>query len=464
MNQYKKLAKNTLIFAIGTFSSKILSFVMVFFYSHAMETSEFGVLDILVNSGALLLPVAMLGITNGIIRFGLDPEYKKHDVLTTGLLSLGLGFGTLLICCPLIAMVPDLKPYLWYLYAHVLSSSLRHIASFFVRADEKPRLFAADGVFSTFMTCALTILFLIPLKMGIRGYLLAIILADLLSVVFLSVGDRIWRNIRFGALDPSVTGKMLRFSLPLIPTTLLWWVINVSDRFFVKHMIDAAANGLYAVAYKVPTILTLVSNIFLDAWQISAVTENKTVDRNRFFSDVFRSFQGAVFTVSAALIFAAKLVTKLLLAPAYYESWRYIPVLMAATVFSCFVVFLGNIYMAEKKSVSTLVTTVIGAVLNVALNAVLIPRFGPNGAAVATFASYFVIFLVRAVDIHHRNPTMRFSPWNLLVNTVLLGAQVALMLLEGRYWILWQSVIMLAFVVFNLPSLVLLVKKILKKA
>ncbi len=137
---------------------------------------------------------------------------------------------------------------------------------------------------------------------------------------------------------------------------------------------------------------------------------------------------------------------------------------MAATVFSCFVVFLGNIYIAEKKSVSTLVTTVIGAVLNVALNAVLIPRFGPNGAAAATFASYFVIFLVRALDIHHRNPTMRFSPWNLLVNTVLLGAQVALMLLEGRYWILWQALVLLAFVIFNLPSLLTAVKKILKKA
>lgn len=463
MNQYKKLAQNTLIFAIGTFSSKVLSFFMVYFYSHAMETAEFGVLDILVNSGALLLPVAMLGITNGIIRFGLDPDYRKSDVLTTGLLSLGLGFGGILICCPLIALVPDLRPYLWYLYAHVLMSSLRHIASFFVRADNKPLLFAADGVFSTFMTCALTIVFLLPLSMGIRGYLLAIIIADFLSVIFLSVGDRIWRNLRPGELDPAVTRQMLRFSIPLIPTTLLWWIINVSDRFFVKFLIGADANGLYAAAYKVPTVLTLVSSVFLDAWQISAVSENKSEERNSFFTAVFRSFMGAIFAVSSVLIFTAKWITQILLAPSYFDSWRYIPVLIAATVFSCFVVFMGNIYMAEKRSVSTLVTTLAGAALNIVLNAVLIPRFGPQGAAIATFASYFLIFLIRAIDIHRRNPAIRFSPVLLSINSLLLAGQVITMLLEGRLWILWQALFVLAFCLINLPSLLSVAKKLLKR-
>lgn len=463
MNQYKKLAKNTLIFAIGTFSSKILSFIMVFFYSRAMQTDEFGVLDILINSAALLLPIAMLGINNGIIRFGLDPKTPQKDVLTTGLLSLAVGYGILLLASPLLALVRDLRQYMVYLYAHVLTSALRHIASYFVRSDNRPGLFAADGVFSTLMTCALTILFLIPLHMGIRGYLLAIILADFCSVLFLSFGARLWKNIRFRGLDFSVSRKMLRFSLPLIPTTLLWWVINVSDRFFVKYMISDSANGLYSVAYKVPTILTLVSAIFLDAWQISAVTENESRNRNAFFADIFRSFQGAIFVAASGLIFFAKWITKILLAESYYDSWQYIPLLMVATVFSCFVVFLGNIYMAEKKSLSTLLTTVIGAVLNVVLNTLLIPLFGPNGAAAATLASYFVIYLVRAADIQRRNPTLSFSNGKVALNSVLLLGQTALMLLEGRYWVVWQALCFLLFCALNAKSLFALAKKILKR-
>ena len=171
MDKYKSLAKNTGIFAIGTFSSKILSFIMVFFYSRALTTEQYGVLDIILNSAALLLPVVMLGITNSIIRFGLDDNYLKSDVFTTGLVAVAIGYGILLLAAPLVMLVDDLRQYIFLLYAHILMSALRHICSFFVRADGKSKLFAADGVFSTFMTCLLTIIFLLPLKMNIAGYL-----------------------------------------------------------------------------------------------------------------------------------------------------------------------------------------------------------------------------------------------------------------------------------------------------
>ena len=76
----------------------------------------------------------------------------------------------------------------------------------------------------------------------------------------------------------------------------------------------------------------------------------------------------------------------------YLESWKYTPFLLLATSFSCFVTFLGSIYMTEKKSVATLVTTALGAGANVILNALLIPRFGINGGTFATFASYLIVF------------------------------------------------------------------------
>lgn len=463
MNKYKSLAKNTAIFAIGTFSSKVLSFIMVFFYSRAMQTDEFGVLDIIVNSASLLLPIAMLGITNGIIRFGLDDENKKSDVFTTALISVAIGFGLLLAFSPLIMKVEDLRKYIVLLYLYVLMSSLRHICSYFIRADNRVKLYAADGVFSTFMTCLLTIIFLIPLKMGIRGYLLAVILADFSSVIFLSIGGKIFKNIKFKGLNTSLTRRMIRFSVPLIPTSLLWWVINVSDRYFVKYMIGADANGLYSVAYKIPTVLTLVATIFLDAWQISAVKENTYPDRNRFYTNVFASFSGLVFVASAVLILFAKFVTKILLAESYYTSWRYIPLLMLATVFSCFVTFLGDIYLVEKRSVSTLLTTVIGAVLNIFLNYLLIPSYGPNGAAFATCVSYFAVFLVRGVDIHKRNPGIGFSPFKVFINSLLTLALVFVMLSEAKYWIAAATAITILITAFNSKELIASAKRILKK-
>ncbi len=463
MNKYKSLAKNTAIFAIGTFGSKILSFIMVFFYSRAMQTAEFGLLDIIINSASLLLPIAMLGITNAVIRFGLDDDYRQNDVFTTGLLSVGIGFGILLLAAPLIMLVEDLKRYIVLFYAHILASALRHVCSFFVRSDNKTKLYAADGIFSTFMTCALTIIFLIPLKMGIVGYMLAIIIADFCSVIFLTVSSKAYKNISFKNLDFSVAKQMIRFSLPLMPTALLWWVVNVSDRYFVKYMEGNAANGLYAASYKIPTILTLVSAIFLDAWQISAVSENKSKSRNEFYSVIFKSFQGAIFVVGSVLIITAKLVTKILLAESYYDSWQYIPTLIFATVFSCFVVFMGNIYLAQKKNIATLLTTVLGAALNLVLNGPFIKIFGVQGAAIATCISYFVVYAARAIDIKRCDKDMKLSSWRVVINSSLMFTQTVIMILEIHNWLPLQFLLLAATVVFNYKMLLQLIKKVLKK-
>lgn len=463
MNKYSALAKNTVIFAIGTFSSKILSFIMVFFYSRAMQTAEFGMLDILINSAALMLPLAMLGITNAIIRFGLDDENKKSDVFTSGLIAVGIGFGVLIVVSPAIMLIDDLKNYVVLLYAYVLMSALRHICSFFVRANNQPKLFAIDGVFSTFMTCILTLIFLIPLKMGIVGYMLAIILADLSSVIFLSINGRLWSFVNFKGLNKGLTGTMIKFSLPLMPTSLLWWVVNVSDRYFVKYMLGDSANGLYAAAYKVPTILTLVATIFLDAWQISAVTEHKSEERNSFYSNIFKTFQGGVFVVGSLLIITAKLVTKILLAESYYDSWQYIPVLIFATVFISFVTFLGNIYLAEKKNVATLLTTLVGAVLNLILNYFLIKQMGAQGAAVATLISYVAVFIIRAVDIKIRNRDISFATFTVIINSLIMLAQVYLMILEPINWLIYQLICVALLIVVNIKNLLLLIKKVLKK-
>ena len=463
MNKYKSLAKNTAIFAIGTFGSKILSFIMVFFYSRAMQTAEFGLLDIIINSASLLLPIAMLGITNAVIRFGLDDDYRQNDVFTTALVSVGIGFGVLLLCAPLIMLVKDLRAYIVLFYAHILTSSLRHVCSFYVRSDNKTKLYAADGIFSTFLTCSLTLIFLIPLKMGIVGYLLAIIIADFCSVVFLTVCSKAYKNITFRKLDFAVTKQMIRFSLPLMPTALLWWIINVSDRYFVNYMVSSSANGLYAASYKIPTILTLVSAIFLDAWQISAVSETKSKSRNEFYSDIFCSFQGAIFVVGSVLILSAKFVTKILLANSYYDSWQYIPTLIFATVFSCFVVFMGNIYLAQKKNVATLLTTVAGAVLNLILNGVLIYYTGAQGAAIATCISYFVVYAARAVDIKRTDPDMNLSSFRVLINSAIMLVQTVIMILEVPFWMPIQFICLGATVILNYKMLIQLIKKVLKK-
>ncbi len=425
MDKYKRLLSNTMIFAIGTFSSKLLSFFLTRLYTELLTQGQYGVTDMLQQSGNLLLPLITLGITNAVVRFGLDKGVRKSDVFTTGLLSLFGGGVLLLLISPLLSNIPLITDYVWLLCVFVLTSALRSLCAQFVRAQNRVKLFAVDGILSTVTTIGFNIIFLVVLRWGILGYMLSIICADLLSVVFLTITARLHRFINFRSLDFSVLRSMLKYAVPMIPNTVLWWITNVSDRYLVAVFLDESFTGLYAVAYKIPSLIMLASGIFMDAWQISAVTEEE--DRNTFYTRIMSLYSALLFVMASGIIVCTRWIPHVLFATEYYSAWRYIPLLVISMVFTCLVNFLGSIYMVEKKSMRSLVTALISAVANVLLNLLWIPRYGVNGAAAATLVCYLIVFAVRTWDTK-RYIRIEWNYLRLILCTVLLLAQTVLLL------------------------------------
>lgn len=470
LNKYKNLVKNTFIFAIGTFSSKILVFVLMPIYTRTLTTEQYGVVDLVVQTANLLFPLVTLGMTNSIIRFGVDRNYRKNDVFTVGLLSMLLGFVVFLCFSPLLGMIEGVGDHIWLLIVYVFTSCLKSLSSNFVRSKGCTKLYAFDGFLSTLVNCVLTILFLLGFHWQITGYLLAIILADVLSILFLFFAGDLLRHIRFRGMSLPTAVAMLKYALPLIPTNVFWWIVATSDRYIIAFMISESANGLYAASYKVPTILMLVSSIFMDAWQVSAIKEHQQKDRAQFFSQIFNAFQSVMFLSCAWLIPFSKVFTIILVSKEYYDSWQFIPFLILANAFCCMVNFIGSVYMVEKRSVATLVTTIIGAVANIGMNFAFIPLFaspehpeaGAQGAAIATFLSYFLVFVIRA--IHTRQfIRIRFNILKFGLNTMLITVQSILMITEVPLWILYQILITAALTLLNGGALLKSARKILNK-
>ena len=330
-NKYKKLLSNTITFGIGTFSSKLLTFLLVPLYTRILTTAEFNASDLVQQTGNLLMPLVSVGMASALIRFGLDKSYDKTSVFSTALLTTGGGFLLFLLLSPLILFVPDISDYLILLVLFVIMSALRSLCSQFVRAIGYVKLFSYDGVQSTLLTIVFNVLFLVVFKMGVTGYILATVVSDFISAIFLFVMGDLHRYVRFSKMDRSVIRTMVRFSVPLIPTALFWWIINVSDRYAVTWMISKADAGIYAAAYKVPTIVSLVSTVFTEAWQMSAVMEKDSANRDQFFTKVFSALSSLLFITASMLIVCSKLITKILVGSAFYDSWKYIPILVVAT-------------------------------------------------------------------------------------------------------------------------------------
>ncbi len=468
MDKYKKLASNTIIFAIGTFSSKVLSFLLMPFVTRMMATGDYGSADLVQQTVNVLIPIVTLQVNSAALRFALDKAKQKADVLTVGVRTTLLGFIAFLLFAYPISLIQindfRLGDYIVLIYIFVLISGFRQLCQQFVRGSGHVKLFAIDGIIATATTLLFTILFLGVFKWGVTGYIVAIIASDFCSIIFYVFTAKLYRYVKPHLMEKGIAGQMLKYCIPLIPTVILWWIINVSDRYMVTYFVGSSANGLYTAASKIPNFVILFSQIFIDAWQLSAVDEYDSQDRARFFTRVFRVYSGGVFTVASALILFCQLFTKILVAPSYYESWNYVPILIIATTFSCIVNFLASVYMAEKKSLMALLTASSGAITNIVLNLVFIPKMGANGAALATVCAFLVVFATRGANTR-RYIKIDFNLPLMLLETALLITQSVLMLTLKSGVVLYaiEAVMLLAMLLVNIKPIKELAGLILNK-
>ena len=462
LNKYKKLMTNTLLFAVSSFGSKLLVYLMMPLYTNILLPEEFGIVTNIQDTSQLLLPLAAMGIANAIIRFGLDSACDKAAVFTGGVAALGFGGVLMILVYPFLCLDVALDGYRWLVYLYVFVSCARNLCSQFVRSQQHTRLYAVDGLLNTVLLVIFYIVYLIPCKLGITGYILATVTADALSGLFLCTMAKLPQYFRVSRFDKKLFRQMLKYSVPLIPASMCWWITNASDKKFVLYMMNSEYSGLYGFAYKIPNLLMLVSTLFTEAWQLSAVADaGSGTERSRFFARVFRGYQGILCIGASGIILFCRLFVSILDGSgsgAYYPAWKYIPILVIATVYSCLAGYMGSIYMVVKKSAQNLYTTLAGALANLALNALMIPLMGVNGAALATLLSYLLIFTLRAVN------TRRFIPFNLhrndlIINTVLLLLQAGLMLLDKPWWPVSGVLLFLLLAVRNARSLLVLVRK-----
>ncbi|WP_197068277.1 polysaccharide biosynthesis C-terminal domain-containing protein [Candidatus Soleaferrea massiliensis] len=448
MNRYQSLIKNIFVFGIGTFSSKLLVFLLMPFYTRILTTADYGTVDLIVNTATLLYPVISVSIADGVIRYALEKSVDKKDVFSTGITTVLAGFLIFLLFIPVFMQIKIISQYTALIYLYVLMASLNSVCMQFTRSIGKVKLYAYSGFQSTAVLVILNVVFLAVFQWGIVGYVLSTIISDFVNTVFLFIAAKLGRYLKFRKINPKVRKAMIAFSVPLIPNSLFWWVTDVSDRYVVTFLCGLGANGLYSTAHKIPSMIAVLSTIFMQAWQISAITEYSKQDKSRFYTKVFYYYQSIIFVASSAIIMCIKLITTILVSDAYYDSWQYVPLLILAVAFQCFANFWGSIFMAAKKSRTTMVTTLIGAGMNIGLNFALVPFFGPNGAAFATFFSFVVVFFIRVI-VSRKFIHVDIRPPLFFLNFALVLGQTVLMILEPPGWLIYQMAIFGATAVIN---------------
>ncbi len=439
MNKYQKLASNTIVLAIGQFGSKLLVYVMLKFYTSWLGTDGFGDVTNIINASALLISVVTLSISEGVLRYGLDKANNGRHVFSIGINVAVIGLAIFAGFVPLIGFIEFLAGYEWLIFMYVCTGSIKGVCSIYVRARGHVKLFAIDGMLTTVMNILFNLLFLGVFEMGILGYVLSVSLADLCSIIFLSIKARLPRKYRPLGNDKMLRSAMIRYSIPLMPTTIMWWIINVSDTFMVRAIHGSSANGVYSFAYKFPNLASIVVGIFLQAWHMSAITERNSRTISNFYSNVFSLMQTVMFiAVAGIMLILRPMIMPFFGSEGFEGAYFYVPLLLGAVLFQCSSNFMGSIYEASNKTTHSFVSSAIGAVTNILLNLLLLNTIGVVGAAIATLASYIIVFVYRVIDTK-KYLYMKINYKKTFVNILLLTVMgCCIMFMEYG---LWQNVI-----------------------
>ena len=444
-NRY--LLKNTAIFAVGNFASKFISFFLIPLYTNCMVASEYGTADLLYTICNFLIPLFTLNIVEAILMFSLDKnanEKKIARIACTMIVPLVVA-GALSI--PILMSIDGYRNYAIYFYLYMVSNAVSQIFLIVLKGQEKLKQFTIGNILHSVLIAIFSLVFLLWFKMGVSGYFLAYIVSNIIVAVYALLMSRAIPNAREALFDKILFKKMVKYSAVLIPTTFMWWIMNFLDRVMITSMVNAAESGIYAVSYKIPTILSSVSSVFMQAWLFSAVKNNNSEDNARYSNKIFNMLLGILVGTSIILVVFVKEFFKVYVAPEYYEAWTYVPYLMVGHIFLTLSTFISTSYNVNKDSKGFLCSASVGAIVNLILNASLIPIWGASGAAIATTVSYVCVFVYRIFDTK-KYLVIEIGPKFYISILLVIVASIAL-ILEHPFDIAIGLVMLIVFIIMN---------------
>ncbi|MFD2728933.1 lipopolysaccharide biosynthesis protein [Enterococcus camelliae] len=397
-SRFKTLGANTVIFGIGNLFSKLILFFLMPLYTKYLLPSQYGMADLLNNGVELVMPFVTLCLYESVFRFSIDKEKSTAElILSNSIRVLIKTLSITFVICFFAFLL--LKNYSILLFLLMLVPySFRQLFAQFSRGLGFSKEFAISGIINAFSLGIFNIILIAIFKSGVSGYIFSISIAHLLSASYLFFKLKLYEYIHFDHHDPRLIKSMLKYSLPMIPNSISWWLVNISTRYILVFFDGLSVAGIFSAISKLPSIINMLSAVFQQAWQVSASKEIDKSESTIFFSKVFEFYYVIIMLACSFIITCMPIISKVILKGDFFNFWFYVPLLLVSAVLNCLSVYFGSIYTAAMNNKMIMISTVTGACISIISSFLLIPFLGILGAIITSNISYIVIVLMRYFD------------------------------------------------------------------
>lgn len=400
MNRGKKFINDIFIYAVGNLGSKLITFLLVPLYTYYISPDDFGYYDIVLTLTFLAMGFITFQLRDGTFRFLLDneDEYTRKSVVSFSYKLLTQSSLVVLVMGIVFSFFYEIRDWGWII-AFVITLSLYEVEIQIVRGLGQNKQFVFAGILTAFQIGLYSLIFVVWLRMGIGGIFCSNILARLVTMLVVEFQTRVFkRYFILGFRDRKLNRALLKYSLPLLPNAICWWLLGSSSRLFIEHFLGLEANGIFAVGMKFSTILETFSVIVYQAWQETAIKQYEASDRSAFFSRIFNTYCVILSVLALVFVFVLKLNYSWLVDARYLESLQYLYPMFVSVVCFALAAFYDLGYQCSKQTVRNLPGVIITTVLNLIMNYLFIRILGIWGIVLSSILSYLFMLGFRMVD------------------------------------------------------------------
>ena len=442
MSKIRELASDTLIYGLTTVVSRLLSYLLVPFYTKFFVPADYGVITLSFLAIGFLNVLFTFGMESSYLRYGSNRTESNRYYTTAQVLILIVGIVLFFL---LLTMYPFVQPLLGMpdqdltiLYVLVLGiilfDALSAVPFAELRLSRRTTAYSLAKIINVAINVLFNYLFIVHWQFGIASVFYANIIASgvtLLHVVFLT---RYLVQIDF---DRSLAQTLLRFGIPYIPAGIGYILNEGLSRFMLNRFDDslyqqlyhhpytaAEITGIYAACYKLSVFMMLLTQMFRMAWQPFFMRYSNEKEAATLFARIFdylNALAAFLFLIISVFVFeiAALPIPGLqgtVIDARYWLGLNAVPFLLLAYWFQAwFTHFTAGIVISEKTMVLPKIT-LLGAVVTIISNLILIPMMGMEGAATASAISYGVISL----SLYYYSNKVFAVPYRLISAIVLL--------------------------------------------
>ena len=403
IERLKELLRHSAIYGLGSIVARVIAVLLLPLYTRYLSPSDYGLIETLIALSAVLTALVAQAMKSAFFRFYFDSVEPARRLLVV---RTAFWYVLAASTAVLIAGVALAQPVSWLLF-HTRDHDALVIAAFvglwaalnyeqmtsLFRVEQRSTAYVAATLTNVALTIAATVLLVVVFDRGPLGVLVGNLTGTLIVYAGLLAYNRRALGLQF---DRTLYRAMNRFGLPLVPSALALWLTNFSDRFFLVKLADAHEVGLYSIGVRIASAIVLLLTAFRMAWPAFAYSIEDDREARRTYSFVLTYVVYVCCWLALALGLLAPWILKLITTTPFYPAENVVaPLAFGVAAFGAYVVVQIGTGRARQTRSNWLVTGA-AALVDVALNVLLIPPYGRMGAAVAMVSAYTLLFVAMA--------------------------------------------------------------------